>query len=84
MYNKVDISAQYMLRNHVSSLHLLDSSDADHYLGEFNKACWRFITMGVQYSEQDAVHQIISGLPSTSSWDHFKQLLLELVETLTE
>jgi hypothetical protein len=83
-YNKIDVAAQFMLRNHVSSLSLHDITDVDHYLGKFNIAHQQFITMDVNYSKQDAVHQVISGLPSSGSWDHFKQLLLELIKTIME
>jgi hypothetical protein len=83
-YDKVDIATQHMLHNCVTLLCLKDSSDVDRYLGEYNKACQCFRAMGATYSEHDAMHQIISGLPCTGSWENFKQLLLEIVETMTE
>jgi hypothetical protein len=62
----------------------VNTSDVAQYLGEFNVARQRFAEMGVTYSEQEAVYQTIEGLPTTPSWDHFKQILLELVESITD
>ena len=36
--------------------------------------------MGVPYSEAEMVHQMLRGLPSTTSWTNFKQLLTQVVQ----
>jgi hypothetical protein len=71
MYARVDIMAQFDLKEKVQNLHLKDYKDLDCYLGNFKTACERFIIMKVPYSESDMVHQIICGLPTTGSWPHF-------------
>jgi hypothetical protein len=83
-YAKVDIHAQFALRQHVASLCLADPSDVTQYLGEFNVTQRHFVEMGVEYSEQEAIYQLFEELPGTASWDNFKQILLELVETITD
>lgn len=84
LYGRVDVTAQFALRSRIAALRLKDSLDAENYLGEFNVARSRFSAMGVAYSELECVHQIISGLPLSVSWDTFKQLLLATVQTMSD
>lgn len=79
-YGRVDIMAQFSLRDHVNNLKLKDHNDLDCYIGEFRNAKLRFIQMGVPFTEHEMVHAILSGLPSLSHWPHFHQLMTQMVQ----
>lgn len=79
-YGRVDIMAQFALRDHVNNLKLLDHYDLDRYIGEFRTAKLRFVQMGVSFNELEMVHAILSGLPSSSHWPHFHQLMTQTIQ----
>jgi hypothetical protein len=80
MYARVDIMAQFDLKEKVQSLQLKDFKDLERYLGEFRTTRERFVAMKVAYPEDDMVHQIIRGLPSSGSWPHFRQLMVQTMQ----
>lgn len=59
---------------------LKDHRDLDQYLSEFNLAQTQFVVMGISFSEYDLVHAIVHGLPSSSLWAHFKQLMVQMIQ----
>jgi hypothetical protein len=71
MYSRIDIMAQFDLKEKIQNLKLKDHLDFDRYLGEFRVARDRFIMMKVVYAKDNMVHQIIQGLPTTGSWNYF-------------
>ncbi|KIK76794.1 hypothetical protein PAXRUDRAFT_100873, partial [Paxillus rubicundulus Ve08.2h10] len=71
-YSRTDILSQYELRACVRSEKLKDTSDALRYLGVFEDARRRFIQMGVMYSEDEAVFDLLQGLPEMVDWQIFR------------
>ena len=80
LYGRVDVMSQFDLRDRLSRARLKDHTDLDRYVGEFQAGRVKFIEMGVPYSEAEMVHQMLRGLPSTTSWTNFKQLLTQVVQ----
>ncbi|KAF9473850.1 hypothetical protein BDN70DRAFT_766872, partial [Pholiota conissans] len=72
LYGRVDVTAQFDLRTHITKVKLKDHYHFDEYIGEFKTARSRFIAMGVSFTESDIVHLLIHNLPSTSTWPTFK------------
>ncbi|KIK81071.1 hypothetical protein PAXRUDRAFT_15437 [Paxillus rubicundulus Ve08.2h10] len=58
---------------------LKDASDAMRYLGIFEDACQRFIQMGVTYSEDEAVFDLLQGLPKTVDWQIFCEITMSRI-----
>ncbi|KDR77126.1 hypothetical protein GALMADRAFT_225258 [Galerina marginata CBS 339.88] len=79
-YGRVDVMAQFALRDRVNSLKLVNHEDLDRYIGEFKTARLRFIEMGIPFTEYEMVHAILSGLPLSSHWPHFHQLMTQTVQ----
>ena len=74
LYGRLDVHAQFALMDKVSSLRLKDYNDCDQYLSEFSLARSQFAKMGVEYTELQAVHALIKGLPTHGSWVSFTQI----------
>ena len=74
LYGHLDVHAQFALIEKVSALRLKDHNDCDCYLSEFSLARTQFAKMGVNYTELQAVHALIKGLPTHSSWISFTQI----------
>ena len=74
LYGHLNVHAQFTLMDKISSLHLKDHSDCDRYLSEFSLACAQFAKMGVNYTELQAIHALIKGLPTFGSWTSFTQI----------
>ena len=74
LYGRLDVHAQFALMDKISSLRLKDHNDCDRYLSEFSLARAQFAKMGVQYTELQAVHALIKGLPIYGSWISFTQI----------
>jgi hypothetical protein len=70
------VTAQFALHTHVMNLKLRDSGDVERYLAEFNIAREKFTSMGVPYTDQDAIHQLLLGIPDSGTWSVFKQVTL--------
>lgn len=79
-FGRVDVTAQFDLRTRISEAKLKDHNDLDAYIGEFKTARAQFINMGVAFSEDEMVHLIIRGLPSTDVWPSIKAILTQLVQ----
>ena len=77
LYGRVDVVAQFDLREHISDIKLEDFTGLGKYIGEFKTACSRFITMGVTFEEGEMVHLLIRNLPMDGVWPNFKQLLTQ-------
>jgi hypothetical protein len=58
-YSWNDLLSQYELRAHVHSEKLKDAEDAVRYLGIFEDACQHFIQMGMTYSDDEAVFDLL-------------------------
>jgi hypothetical protein len=80
MYARTDILAQFELHERVASMELKNHADLDRYLGDFKTARLRFIAMNVPYPEFEMVHHIIRGLPDSTTWPHFKQLMIQTMQ----
>jgi hypothetical protein len=78
-YGKTDINVQFALRSQLLSLRMWDSSDTDRYVSEFNIARERLVATGATYSDEEAVHQIMLGIPDTGTWGVFKQVTLSAI-----
>ena len=74
LYGRLDVHAQFALMDKVSNLRLKDHTDCDRYLSEFSLARGQFAKMGVDYTELQAVHALIKGLPMYGSWISFTQI----------
>ena len=74
LYGRLDVHAQFALMDKVSALRLKDHSDCDCYLSKFSLARAQFAKMGVDYTELQAVHALIKGLPTHGSWTSFTQI----------
>jgi hypothetical protein len=74
LYGRLDVCAQFSLMDKVSNLRLKDHSDCNRYLSKFSLARAQFSKMGVDYTELQAVHTLIKGLPIHGSWISFTQL----------
>jgi len=75
-HGKVDVNVQFSLRSHVMSLKLIDASDIDQYLSEFNTNQARFVTMGIKYTNNEGIYQVLMGILNSSFWEMFKQVTL--------
>lgn len=52
-----------------------DAHDANNYVGQHISCRDRLIGMGTSYSDEEAVFNILTGLPSSSSWQLFRTQL---------
>jgi hypothetical protein len=80
LYARTDVASQFQLKAKVASFKLKDSSEVDKYLSDFASARQKFKAMNAVYTEEEAVYGLIHGLPSSSSWESFKQLLVQTVQ----
>lgn len=78
-HGKVDVTAQFALRSHMTSLKLTGLSDVDRYLGEINTGRVKFMAMGINYTDAEAIYQTLLGIPDTGTWGMFKQVTLSAV-----
>jgi hypothetical protein len=75
-YEQKDLLSQYELRAHVHSEKLKDADDAPQYLGIFEDARRRFIQMGVTYSNDEAIFDLLQGLLEVVEWQIFKEFTM--------
>ncbi|KIK96478.1 hypothetical protein PAXRUDRAFT_138349 [Paxillus rubicundulus Ve08.2h10] len=52
-----------------------DASDTSRYVGEHLSLHCRLLEMGANFSEEESVFQLLTGLPLSSEWRMFKSLL---------
>jgi hypothetical protein len=84
LYSRVDIHAQFDLRDRLAANTLRNPSDYIRFLGEFNTCRSRLITMGAPLSEIESIHTLLRQLPHHTTWPHFKQSISHLVQTWNE
>ena len=76
-----DILSQYKLRARVRSEKLKDTDDTSRYLGIFEDARRRFIQMGITYSNDEAIFDLLQGLPDGVEWQIFKEFTMNRMST---
>jgi hypothetical protein len=74
-FHRNDVSSQYVIRRRIQSLRMKDTSDASSYVGQHISCRDRLIGMGATYSDEESVFNLLSRLPSTSSWQQFRTQL---------
>jgi hypothetical protein len=74
-FNRTDMSAQYLLRQQVLTLHMKDSADATSYVAKYAVFCECLIDAGAPWGETDTIYHMLMGLPQTPIWQQFKSLL---------
>ena len=79
-YECIDAAVQFVLHSQLSSLHLKDVSDAEHYLGEFNQACEQLTSARITHSKDDTMYQLLFSLLETGSWAVFRQITLAAIQ----
>ena len=70
-YSRNDLLSQYKLCTQVHSEKLKDADDATCYLGIFEDARRHFIQMGITYSDDEAVSDLLQGLSEVIEWQIF-------------
>jgi len=84
MYSRVDVHAQFDLRDRLAANTLRNPSDYIRFLGEFNTCRSRLATMDAPLSEIESIHTLMRQLPHDTTWPHFKQSISHFVQTWTE
>jgi hypothetical protein len=80
-YSWNDLLSQYELRARVHSEKLKDAEDAVRYLGIFEDARRCFIQMGITYSDDEVVFDLLQGLPDIIEWQIFRELAMTKLNT---
>ena len=75
-YSRNDLLSQYELRAQVCSEKLKDADDAARYLRIFEDARRRFVQMGITYSDDEAVFDLLQGLPEAIEWQIFREITM--------
>jgi hypothetical protein len=84
MYSRIDVHAQFDLRDRLTANTLHDSSDYIRFLGEFSTCRSRLATMGAPLTEIESIHTLMRQLPHHTTWPHFKQSISHFVQTWSE
>lgn len=79
-YGRTDISSQYVIRNSIGALQMKDTADASSYIARHSTLRERLIRMGASYPDEDAIYQLLRGLPRSGSWSQFKGLLHQRIQ----
>lgn len=74
-YGRIDVSSQHVIRQSIHSLHMKDAQDASNYVGKHATLRERLLRMGAPYPEEDAIFQLLRGLPKSGLWPQFKAQL---------
>ena len=80
-YLHTNLLSQYKLRARVRSEKLKDTNNAPQYLGIFEDAHRHFIQMRVSYSNDEAIFDLLQGLPDGVEWQIFKEFTLNHMST---
>jgi len=75
-YSRIDLLSQYELRSRVRSEKLKDEDDATRYIGVFEDARRRFLHMGVTYTVEESIFDLLQGLPEGVDWEIFREFML--------
>jgi hypothetical protein len=84
MYSRIDVHAQFDLRDRLTANTLHDASDYIRFLGEFSTCRSRLATMGAPLTEIESIHTLMRQLPHHTTWPHFKQSISHFVQTWSE
>ncbi|KDR76183.1 hypothetical protein GALMADRAFT_210842 [Galerina marginata CBS 339.88] len=84
MYSRVDVHAQFDLRDRLAANKLRNASDYIRFLGEFNTCRSRLATMDAPLTEIESIHTLMRQLPHDTTWPHFKQSISHFVQTWSE
>ena len=83
-YSCTDLLSQYQLRTRVCSEKLKDADDVTRYIGIFEDARQHFIQMGITYTTEESIFDLLQGLPQGVEWDIFRELTMnKLTMSLT-
>jgi hypothetical protein len=80
-YSRNDLLSQYELRARIRSERLKDADDASRHLGTFEDARRRFVQIGVTYSNDEAVFDLLQGLPDIIEWQIFREIAMTKLNT---
>ncbi|KAF8833427.1 hypothetical protein BDN67DRAFT_876164, partial [Paxillus ammoniavirescens] len=74
-YGCKDLSTQFVIHKQLAALRMKDASDASRYVGEHLSLRCRLLEMGANFSEEESVFQLLTGLPQSPEWRMFKSQL---------
>ena len=80
-YAQNDLLSQYELHAQIRSEKLKDADDTSRYLRVFEDACCRFIQMGVKYSNDESIFNLLQGLLAGVEWEIFKEFMMNRMST---
>ena len=75
-YSRNDLLSQYELCARICLEKLKDANDASRYLGVFEDTHRRFIQMGIIYSNDESIFDLLQGLPDGIEWQIFKEFTM--------
>ncbi|KAI9570724.1 hypothetical protein HD554DRAFT_2017974, partial [Boletus coccyginus] len=67
-YARNDLMSQYELWSRIRLEKLKDADDEACYLGVFEDAQHQFIQMGISYSNDESIFDLLQGLPEAIEW----------------
>ncbi|KAF9223356.1 hypothetical protein BS17DRAFT_671238, partial [Gyrodon lividus] len=71
-YGRKDLSMQFVICKQLATLCMKNASDTSHYVGKHLSLHCCLLEMGVNFSEEESVFQLLTGLPLSSKWRLFK------------
>jgi len=74
-FDHVDLGLQHLVQEKIFNLQMKDAADAARYLGEHDAFHHDLLQMGVVYSDNEAIFNLLKGLPHTGMWPAFKLVL---------
>ena len=80
-YSRNDLLLQYELQAQRNSKKLKEADNAPCYLGTFKNTCHHFVQMGVIYSNDEAVFDLLQGLLDIIKWQIFREIMLTKLNT---
>ncbi|KAG1873255.1 hypothetical protein C8R48DRAFT_550519, partial [Suillus tomentosus] len=66
-----DVSSQFVICRHIQALRMKDANDTNNYIGLHISYRDRLIGMGAAYSDEEAVINLLTSLPSSPAWQLF-------------
>ena len=69
LFDHVNLSSQYLVREKIFGLQMKDAKDAQRYLGEHETLRRDLVRMGVAYTDSKAVFNLLKGLPCRQEKD---------------
>ncbi|KAG6327874.1 hypothetical protein ID866_11215 [Astraeus odoratus] len=74
-------ATQHAVHEKLLSLQMAGEKDAECYLGEHDALQHNLICMGTTYTDEEAIFNLLKGLPCTRTWPAFKLLLQSSIHT---